>query len=136
MYFIIKHSSIIIYNLFNVLIGDVHRVDEIIPSLVQIQKQLLSGHLDSGTLLRREGFLNFLKLLVRLLDFEVCSDSLLCPYPLLQRLDGYGFFTVLLIILVTKPLASSLILTPFCNGFYLLQLESGIVCELVITWPD
>ena len=131
--------TIFIQNLLNVLIGDVHRVDEIIPGLqTYFEQQFMfqfSIFFSFLLMFRGQGVLNFLKLLVRLLDFEVCSDSLLCLYPLLQRLDGYGFFTVLLFILETKPYTSPLFPVS-SNGLYLVQLESGIVCELVITWPD
>ena len=75
----------------DVLIGDVHRVDEIIPGLLSTLEQLFMLAISHLLLFWGQGVLNFLKLLVRLLDFEVCSDSLLCLYPLLQRLDGYGF---------------------------------------------
>ena len=51
-------------NLFNVLIGDVHRVDEIIPGLhfseMQLELIVFSGFL----LFRGQGLLNFLKLLI------------------------------------------------------------------------
>ena len=127
--------TFIFKNLLDVLIGDVHRVDEIIPDFHFTLEQLLMIFFPFLLLFWGQGVLNFLKLLVRLLDFEVCSDSLLCLYPLLQRLDGYGFVTVFLSILLTKP-STSLLFPISSNGFHLIQLESGIVCELVITWPD
>ena len=78
-------------NLFDVLIGDVHRVDEIIPDLHFHIEFHLNGPFSKLLLFWGQGVLNFLKLLVRLLDFEVCSDSLLCLYPLLHRLDCERF---------------------------------------------
>ena len=86
-------------NLLNVLIGDVHRVDEIIPGLQILFENLLIGPFSKLLLFWGQGVLNFLKLLVRLLDFEVCSDSLLCLYPLLHGLDGEWFEASLLQIL-------------------------------------
>ena len=78
-------------DLYDVLIGDVHRVDEIIPGLLSTLEQLFMLAISHLLLFWGQGVLNFLKLLVRLLDFEVCSDSLLCLYPLLHGLDGEWF---------------------------------------------
>ena len=122
-------------NIFDVLIGDVHRVDEIIPGLHFTLEQLLIIFFLLLLLFWGQGVLNFLKLLVRLLDFEVCSDSLLCLYPLLQRLDGYGILAILHMVVVTQP-GTSVLDNLICNELLLGQLESGIVCELVITRPD
>ena len=51
-------------NLFNVLIGDVHRVDEIIPDLDGILEQLILEIILGLLLFRGQGLLNFLKLLI------------------------------------------------------------------------
>ena len=51
-------------NIFNVLIGDVHRVDEIIPGLFYGGEQLIDVFELLILLLRGQGVLNFLKLLI------------------------------------------------------------------------
>ena len=74
-------------------------------------------------------------LLIRLLYFEVCSDALLCLYPLLHRLDGDGFDTKLVVVFVTEPHASRL--SPFISDWLeLAHEEVGVVGELLVTWAD
>ena len=51
-------------NVLNVLVGDVHRVDEIIPDLDGILEQLILEIILGLLLFRGQGLLNFLKLLI------------------------------------------------------------------------
>ncbi len=72
MYWLIDLISIWINNLLNVLVGDVHRVDEIIPGLFHVVSQICNFDVEQlisvlkGKLLlfRGQGVLNFLKLLI------------------------------------------------------------------------
>ena len=82
-------------------------------------------------------------LLIRLLYFEVCSDALLCLYPLLHRLEGEGFLTDTIVVLYGEPSASSIILIIF--SFWFIELnkrleladeEVGVVGELFVTRSD
>jgi len=88
--------------ILDVLIGDVHRVDEIIPGLLSTLEQLFMIEFFHLLLFWGQGVLNFLKLLVRLLDFEVCSDSLLCLYPLLHGLESENALILLLFIIIAN----------------------------------
>ena len=75
--------------------------------------------------------------LIRLLYFEVCSDALLCLYPLFHQLDGDGFFTELLVVFVTEPPASSCFFIPvLSDGLELPDMEVCVVGELLVTWSD
>ena len=51
-------------DLYDVLISDVHRVDEIIPGLFSGGEQLISVLKSKLLLFRGQGVLNFLKLLI------------------------------------------------------------------------
>ena len=51
-------------DLYDVLVGDVHRVDEIIPGLFRGGVQLISVFELKLLLFRGQGVLNFLKLLI------------------------------------------------------------------------
>ena len=86
-------------------------------------------------------------ILLRLLYFEVCSDALLCLYPLLHRLDCEGFPAGAFVVFRAEPRSSFvlvfsifwfqlIILIPIKLGNWLefAHEKVGVVGELLVTW--